>query len=68
MLLRTFFQCWLWVAIAIALFLGAWEVLAYLIRGPREKAAGRPDPAQTEPDEWESLPEEEKEELRRFFK
>jgi hypothetical protein len=41
MLLRTFFQCWLWVAIAIALFLGAWEVVAWLVRGPREKAAER---------------------------
>lgn len=66
-----FFTCMFWFCFMLLAVLGLWELCERLFRGPPEEPAPRVQVGaeQTgEPDEWEKLTEEEKAELRRFFK
>lgn len=75
-----FFTCMFWFCFVLLVVMGAWELIERLFRGPAEQPAPRAYTGEQasassvvaeqagEPDEWEKLSDEEKAELKRFFK
>lgn len=73
---EIFFTCVFWFCFVMLAVMGLWEVIERLFRGPAEQPAERVQAGAEqvsagqagEPDEWEKLSDEEKAELKRFFK
>lgn len=66
----TLFSCMFWFFLAVTGFLLLWELFDWLCRPEPEQheseSPTRRDEDSHEPDRWEELTEEEKEELRRW--
>lgn len=63
----VFCECMFWFALAMASAMCLWEFVAWLNQKERERDAGE-RPANLEAEEWENLTEEERAQLKRYFK